>query len=334
MKIANEKKYFALLILALLAFFLLFAFLPLLAGISGAAIIYVLFKPLYLKLLNRTKNKTVSAVSVIVLSFVLIIIPLSYLAYLFFAEVGYILADAQQITDTLAPFAAYLGYDSAAITALIMSHVDVLAAFVSGISIVVVEAVVSFTLNVVVLYLLLYYALTENEKATKTMQTIIPFSEKNANRLMKEFSHVINTTFIGNGAASIVLGVLLAAGLAYLGSNHFFFWVLAGTIMAFIPIIGIQVIWIPAAAYYLITGNYPAGIGILLWGAFLSYIFDGFVRQRVQRQVGEMHPLISLIGLIIGIMYFGVTGIIIGPLILAVFVLMAQMFREEYLPGW
>lgn len=58
------------------------------------------------------------------------------------------------------------------------------------------------------------------------------------------------------------------------------------------------------------------------------------MRQRVQSKVGEMHPLISLLGLIIGITYFGIMGIIIGPLILALFVLIVRMFREEYLQGW
>ena len=62
--------------------------------------------------------------------------------------------------------------------------------------------------------------------------------------------------------------------------------------------------------------------------------YQNFVRQRVQKKVGEMHPLISLLGLIIGIAYFGIMGIIIGPLILAVFILMLKMFREEYLEGW
>lgn len=90
----------------------------------------------------------------------------------------------------------------------------------------------------------------------------------------------------------------------------------------------------PAAAYFLVNGDYAAAAGIAAWGAFLSYVADGFVRQLVQKKMGEMHPLISLLGLIVGIMYFGAVGIIVGPLLLAVFILLAKMFREEYAPGW
>ena len=330
----KEKKHFALLIVAIIALFLFYASIPFLAGISGAAILYVMFKPLYFKLLRKTKNTNISAAVVILVSFVLIVLPISYIAYLSIVEFGYILSNVVKIEDAIGPFASSFGYDQSELAKLVGEHISDIAGAASQIALGIMEGITSITLNVVIMYLILFFAFTENERATRALKTIIPFSEKNSGLLMRRFTHAINTTLIGNGAASIVIGVLLAIGMVVLGSGHFFFWALIGTIMAFIPIIGIQIIWIPAGIYYLLNGDYIAGAGILVWGAFLSYIFDGLVRQQIQKKVGEMHPLISLIGLIIGITYFGVVGIIVGPLILTVFVLMAQMFRDEYVPGW
>jgi predicted PurR-regulated permease PerM len=330
----NEKKYFALLILAVLTLFLLYASVPLLAGISGAAILYVLLKPLYLRLLKKTNRKTFSAAVAILLSLVVIMVPLFYLLYLAIAELNYILGDIQQIENAISPAVSSLGYDSSAITDMVRDHIQDIAAFVRDLSISLFQDIVSISINTIVMYLILYYALTEHKRASDIMKKIIPFSKKNAAVLMREFNHAINTTFIGNGAASLVLGFLLSAGLVLLGADHFFLWLLIGTIMAFIPIIGIQIIWIPVGVYYLVSGDYIAGGGIIIWGAFLSYIFDGYIRQLVQKRVGEMHPLVSLIGLIIGITYFGITGLIIGPLILTLVVLVARMFREEYVPAW
>ncbi len=330
----NERKYFALLILGIITLFLLYAAIPLLAGISGAAILYVLLKPLYTKLLKKTNRKTFSAVIVILISIIVIMMPIFYLLYLAIADLSFIVNDVQQIQDTLAPFASTLGYDSEAVMNLILEHIDNIAAIASALSIVLIADIVSLSINVVIMYLMLFYALTEHTKAGALMRSILPFSEKNASRLMKEFSNAINTTFIGNGAAAIAIGLLLAVGLVMLGSTKFFFWLLIGSIMAFIPVIGIQIIWIPAGIFYILSGDYFSAAAIILWGAFLSYIFDGYVRQLVQKKVGEMHPLISIIGLIIGITYFGITGLIIGPLILVFFVLIAQMFREEYIGKW
>ena len=337
-KIIAERKYFALLVIAVMGFFLFYAALPLLAGITGAAIFYVLFKPLYLRLLGIFGGrKALSAMIVLLISLVLIIVPLSYVAYLSTLEMMHLLQDVetlQAMEGAIGPVMASMGYQYTGIADFLQAHIQTIVSIVEGMTIMALDNVASISINVVVLYLIFFYALTEHEKVAKAVREMIPFGENNASELMKEFSSTIRTTVIGNGAASVVLGVLLAAGLVLLGSGHFFFWSLVGTIMAFMPIIGIQIIWIPAGIFYLLMGNYTAGVGIIIWGAFLSYIADGLVRQRVQKKVGEMHPLISLLGLIIGIAYFGIMGIIIGPLILAVFILMLKMFREEYLEGW
>jgi len=332
MKFLKEKKYFALLILGLIALFLLYASVPFWLGISGAAILYVLLKKPYLKLLKKTNNKVFSAAVIILLSLILIVIPLLYILYLGFIELTYLLNNIPQVEGALAPFLSTI--ENAEWNTIISDHIDTIAGLISNIGLAALQNVISLTLNLVIMYLIVYYALTENKKTTDTIKTILPFNEKHASRLMKEFTHVINVTFIGNGAASIVIGVLLAGAFFLFGFEHFFFWLVAGIIMAFIPIIGIQILWIPAGIYLFITGDYVSGAGIIVWGAFLSYIFDGYIRQKVQRDVGEIHPLVSLIGMIIGVTYFGITGIIIGPLILAVFVLIIRMFREEYLEGW
>lgn len=337
-KAIAERKYFALLVIAVMGFFLFYAALPLLAGITGAAIFYVLFKPLYLKLLGILGGrKTLSAAIVLLLSLVLIIVPLSYIAYLSVAEMIHLLGDVetlQAMEASIGPVMAGMGYQYTGVADFLQAHIQTVVSILEEITLIALDNVASISINVVVLYLILFYALTEHEKVAKAVREMIPFSGNNASELMREFSATIRTTVIGNGAASLVLGALLAVGLLLLGVEHFFFWALVGSIMAFMPIIGIQIIWIPAGIFYLLMGNYTAGMGIILWGAFLSYALDGFVRQKVQKKVGEMHPLISLLGLIIGIAYFGVMGIIIGPLMLAVFILMLKMFREEYLKGW
>ncbi len=327
---AKERKWLALAIIGAMLLFLLYAAMPLLGGIFGAAIFYVLFKPIYLRVLRGTKNEMLSAMFVVVLSIALIMIPLGYLMYVAVEEAVHLLGDPDGLISQLLPLLP----DEGTMVEFVEGHIQSVAAFVQGAMEFLLNSTVSIALNVVVLYLLFYYALTRHREAAETVKGVLPFSSKNSEELMREFTHVIRTTVIGNGAASIALGLLLSAGLVGLGSQHFFFWALVGTIMAFIPIVGIQLIWIPMGIYYIALGDYFSAAAILVWGALLSYVVDGYVRQGVQRKVGELHPLFSLIGLIIGITYFGIIGIIIGPLILAIFVLLARMFREEYLPGW
>ena len=334
MQVPKEKKFFALSIIVLMALFLLYAGLPLLAGIAGSALLYVLLKPIYLKTLKIIKNKTISAFFVMILSFVFVIIPLGYLILTFVGELGQIMGDFPTLLNDAESLLAMFHIDISQVTAFITAHASDIAGFVIAIVVVALNDVVAVALNLVILYLILYFALTEHERVSAAIKNVIPFSDKNSAKLMTEFVSVIKITFIGNGAASLGLGILLAAGLYLVGFTNIVLWLIIGTILAFIPIIGIQILWIPVGLYLLITGDYVGGIGILLWGAFLSYVADGLLRQKIQKDIGEMHPLISLVGLIIGITYFGVIGIIIGPLILTFFYLLTAMFKEEYIGKW
>lgn len=334
MKVPNEKKWFALSIIVLMALFLLYASLPLLAGIAGSALLYVLLKPMYLKTLKITGNRTFSAFFVIIISFIFVIIPLGYLLFEFVNEVAVILSELPTILGSLNELLSTIHSDAAQLMNFITSHAADIAGIAFGILMFAISDVVAIALNLVILYLILYFALTEHERVSGMIRKTIPFSDKNSKKLMTEFVNVIKITFIGNGAASLGLGLLLAIGLYIVGFTNFVLWLIVGTILAFIPIIGIQILWIPVGLYLILTGDYVGGAGIILWGAFLSYIADGLLRQKVQKDIGEMHPLVSLVGLIIGITYFGVIGIIVGPLILTFFYLLTVMFKEEYVGKW
>lgn len=331
-EVAKEKKYLALIVVLLFSLFFFYAAMPLLLGISGAAILYVLLKPIYLKLSARLNRKTIPAVFVLLFSFILIVLPILILFYFAIVDIAIFLQEPGNLNMLL----SYLPVDKETINLekLFEDHIVEISNFATGVSLLALDIITGLSINLVVMYLLLYYLLTENKAASRLMRSIIPFNKKNSEKLASEFYNVINATFITNGAVAIVIGLLLAAGLYFAGAENIIFWGVAGTLAAIIPVIGIQIIWIPAGIYYLLEGQYVVAAVLMLWGAFLSYLFDGYVRQLVQKRIGSIHPFVSIVGLIIGVAYFGVTGIIIGPLLISIFVLTAQMFKEEYLPGW
>lgn len=330
--VIKEKKYLALLVIVLFALFFLYAAIPLLLGISGAAILYVLLKPMYVGLEKKIHRKTLSALIVMAFSFAVIVLPLLAVMYFAVTDLAVFFSDPVKINEILAVMD--FTPESVDLTKILEEHIESISSLAAGLSILALDIVISVSVNLVVMYILIFFLLTENKRASKAMQSLIPFNEKNSKKLASEFYSVINVTFIGNGAVAIVIGILMAVGLYFAGAENIVFWALISTIMAIVPIIGIQVIWIPAGIYYIIAGEYVTAAAIVIWGAFLSYILDGLVRQLVQSKIGSVHPFTSLIGLIIGVTYFGVTGIIIGPLLISLFVLIAQMFREEYIPGW
>jgi predicted PurR-regulated permease PerM len=104
---------------------------------------------------------------------------------------------------------------------------------------------------------------------------------------------------------------------------------LIGMVLACIPFLGVPIIWVPIAALEALAGNYEAALAIAGIGV-LVFIAENVLRPLLQKGVGQIHPLISVIGAILGIVYFGILGVLIGPIVLSFAVLMARMFKEEY----
>jgi predicted PurR-regulated permease PerM len=115
-----------------------------------------------------------------------------------------------------------------------------------------------------------------------------------------------------------------------LGVEGAFLWGFVAVFLSFLPAVGATLIWIPAVIIQLIQQDYFIAVGILVGGIILSSV-DNLLRPAIQNKVGSIHPLESIIGVIIGLNLFGLLGIVIGPLLISYVVLMAKMFNEEYL---
>ncbi|MBU1446629.1 AI-2E family transporter [Patescibacteria group bacterium] len=334
----KDKKFLALLMIVIVSFLLFnFAF-ELLPGITGAVVLYVVFNRAYKRLAKLIKLKGLSATLIIILSFILFVVPLIFVSYVAIAEFIKILQSPWTANIITSLNFTYENFD---LQVFIQEHIEVITSTLKDISatavgttMVALSTTIYTLVNLFVMYMLLFFLLINNEKVKETMVEIAPFGEKNSNKLIKEMHNVIRATIESNGIVSLVLGFLFAAGLMIIGFDNIIFWFFIATILSFIPIVGIQFIWIPVGAMYIYSGDHVSGIGIIIWGAFLSYIADGYIRQNVQNRIAKIHPFVSLMGLILGISYFGIVGIIVGPLVLSFFILMIKMFKDEYLPNW
>ncbi|NCC71641.1 AI-2E family transporter [bacterium] len=135
---------------------------------------------------------------------------------------------------------------------------------------------------------------------------------------------------MSTGLVAIFQGVLLGLGFWFFNIEGAIFWGLLASILSFLPVLGVPLIWIPFSVVYFINENYFVAIGILVLGLIVNFS-EYFVRPYLQKRIGNLHPLVSIIGIFIGLSAFGFVGIVIGPLIISYFVLTFKMFKEEHL---
>ncbi len=175
-----------------------------------------------------------------------------------------------------------------------------------------------------------YFLLLRPEQTWEMVRPYIPFSQQNTERLRQRFRDVTNSTLVGTLLIAMVQGALVALAFSVVGLSNAVFWGAVTAIFAILPLVGSGLVWAPGAASLALDGRYPAAIGIVVWGVVVVGMVDNVLRPVVYRRWARIHPLVTLVGAIGGVRYFGVLGILIGPLGLSYFFELIRMYREEY----
>jgi predicted PurR-regulated permease PerM len=128
-----------------------------------------------------------------------------------------------------------------------------------------------------------------------------------------------------------VQGLLVGLAFWATGMPNALFWGVVTVILAILPVVGSGLVWGPAALALAIDGRYGMAIGMTVWGILVVGNVDNIIRPAVFRRWAKIHPFITIIGAFAGINYFGLLGLIIGPLAISYFFELIRMYREEYL---
>lgn len=339
----SVKMVLALLVIILLTLVVAYATLPYINYIFGAFILFVIFRSLYQFLTKKVKvQKQFAAVFVIIVSIFVVLIPFYFLLSIIIGEIQQLLLDRAAIVASIQAGGQFFSYfltrlyiPTETIQTQIEARVmDIASEAVNYTSLFILGSIQSFSkqsIGLLIMYFLLYYLFTEEDSAfVHRIYCAIPFNDQNTKALTNEFRVIVRTTLIASGAISIFQGAVLTLIFLFFDIQGAFLWGAIAAILSFLPVVGAPLVWIPAAIFQIFQRDYTAGIVILAAGGLISVI-DYFLRPIIQKKVGEIHPFLSLLGIVIGVSLFGLIGIVIGPLLLSYFVLTIEMFSKEYI---
>ncbi len=188
----------------------------------------------------------------------------------------------------------------------------------------------NFLVHFFLMMLLLYYLFRDGVRLKDYVTQLLPVPKEQLEKVVKKFQEMGRAIIVGNGFAGIVQGILGGLGFYFFGLHSPFLWGTIIAFMAFLPIIGASVVFVPAAAIILIQGKIGLGIGFLVYNVFYSSIMEYLIKPRVIGEGMQMNSVLVFIGIIGGIKLFGILGIIYGPLIITIFLTLAEIYRLEY----
>ena len=193
----------------------------------------------------------------------------------------------------------------------------------------IVVGVYSLVVNSVVLLFVLY----EREYFETAIRELLPFTEENKRILVSETQRIIAANAVGIPLIAIVQGGFAYLGYIFFGVEGALFYAVLTAFATIIPMVGTMVVYVPLALAFGFAGNWGSCIGLLIYGFLVIGGIDNVIRFLLQKSLADIHPLVTVFGVIFGVSIFGFWGVIFGPLLLSLLILLLNIFRHDYVPG-
>jgi predicted PurR-regulated permease PerM len=326
----DSRKQRAAALILVLGIGLAMALWPFVTGLIAAPVLYVVFSPMHHALTQRM-NPGVAAGITIALALAVIVVPGALL-------IGLIASEAQDMAAGVidSPLLDRVRdlrvgpYDIGSQLQQIGSRV---VSFVGASLLTLVGTATRVALQLTVAFFGLFYLLIEPDRAWLMIRPFIPFSTENAERLRQRFKDVATSTLIGTFATAFVQGIAVGGAFAVAGLPNALFWGVVTVIVSILPVVGSGLIWGPGAVALAVEHRYAWAIGLAVWGVIVVGNIDNVIRPMVFRRWARIHPFVTVIGAFAGLRWFGLLGLLIGPLAISYFFELIRMYRQEYLEG-
>ena len=319
-----------LLVISFFAFLIikeLYVFLP---GLMGALTFYILGRERYFKLTeNRGWKPGLTALSFILIFLLVIASPLYYTVVLVSPKITDVFSHAdelkvgvQALSDKLKQFTGEELMSEKNMSSLESNLANFRPTFLNS----------SATIlgNMLVMFFVLFFMLTGGREMEKTVRQFIPLHQESIVALAQETKHMVKANAIGIPLISVVQG--LAAWLGYLifGLDDALMWGFLTGIFAFFPIVGTMLIWVPLVIYLYSQGLSTPATGLLIYSLVVTGNVDYLARVSLMKKIGNVHPLVTVFGVIVGLQLFGFMGFIFGPLVFSYVIILIKIYAHEF----
>ena len=333
---SDYHRYGALAIFILLFVLVAWTLLPFIRMLILAILLLIGFYPLFRVFKRWTKSDTWSAALMIVVITLFFVIPILILASAVISQafdmynaLGTISMEYGTVVDNVeTTLQESLGIELS-INNIVLRGVTYIANHAQGI----ITGIPMRVANFFIMLFVLFFMFKESKRLQKFIMSLMPFSPAHKKKITGHFSSVVYGVIYGQIVTAIVQGIIAGIGYWIFGVKLPILWGILTIFAAFIPMVGTTLIWGPLSLYLIIFGAYGdgsiwQGVGLLLYGMIIISMVDNFLRPYLIGERAGIHPALVLLGALGGIGVFGLTGLFIGPLVIALFIEILSLYQK------
>ena len=325
-----RAKYYALIgVVAVLAGLIVWQLFPLMSALMGAATLYVLLRR-QMRYLTQVRHwrRWMAAVCLLAEAVVGFVVPFALVVWLVVGRVAEVAMHPEEVVGAVETFARYVAgrwnYDLWSAT-----NVDALVAGASHVGQWAWGHLSGFLLNISLLPFILYFMLLGGERMENYVRELIPFDRAITRALVDEVRQIIRSTALLIPISALVQGTMAYGGYLSFGVPTPLFWAVVTAFATMIPVAGAALVWLPLALWTGITAGWGLAAGLAVWGVVAINQIDNLVQRIWRRRMTDLHPLTAAFGVFVGVALFGFMGLIFGPLLVALFVLLVDHLKRQ-----
>ena len=317
-----------ILLMGIVLFMELASFLPALLG--GITLYILLHRWMFFLTEKKKWRKGWTAILLMFFSFIVILMPVGLLVNMLSSKVSYAVQHSDELVTALKTVVNNIE-TRFNVTIASDENINKIGGTITQSLPKILGATFNTLTTIFFMYFILYFMLVNGRYMENTLYEHVPLEDKNVNRLGKEIHMMVVSNAIGIPLIAFAQGLIGLIGYLIIGVKEPFFWFGVTCIAAMLPVIGAALAYIPLAIIFFANNQTGQGVAMLVFGFGIIGTIDNVLRFTLLKKIGNVHPLTTVFGVIIGLSLFGFIGLIFGPLLISLFMLLLKIYSSEFI---
>jgi predicted PurR-regulated permease PerM len=336
-----QARWLALLIATAIALYLCWLMLqPFVNVVAWASVLVIVFYPVHRRLVARTHRPATSALLSSLLVIFTILVPLSLITLAVVNELSNAVNSVHGNVSTMldpqsSPLGRIIGWLGQYINIEELRSGDFLkerlkgmTGTIAGRALGFVGGLVGIIVQIFFVIFTMYYLFRDGERFVRALPDTLPLRREQSEKIFERTRDVISASLYGVLVIAVIQGALGGMAFWALGLPSAIVWAVVMTFLSMIPMAGSFVVWVPAAIYLALTGQWGKALILVVWGALVIGTVDNFLRPKLVGERTKLHELFIFFSVLGGLQVFGVVGIVLGPVVLAITLALLDVFRQ------
>lgn len=302
-----------------------------LSAFLGAFVLYILFRRAHKVIVRRYKwKKSYATLFLSTISLIIVSIPLYFIIDFLVKKLQPYVNDPSPITKSIESMNDYIN-QYVEFSFISPSTISKISGMAQTVIPMILDSGFNLLTNLIMMYFILWFMLNKSFEMERWIKRNSIFTRKQTQHIFNNIKSSVVSNSIGIVILGLIQGITAIIGYFIFGASEPIFWGLITGAASVVPFVGTMLVWTPISILMMANGNVSEGIGLALYGLFIIGGSDNVFRFILQKKLASTHPLITVLGVIGGLSLMGFWGLIYGPLMITLFIILGRIYKEDFM---